>query len=108
LHCPNQWGLYDTYGNVEEYVWEWREDMTVGYDFLPAADSPDRIDERDGLLIARGGMGTSPIYSTGSSSLSYFEPGFELVSLTGPYLQGVRLVRTATDEDLANFPAANE
>jgi hypothetical protein len=60
------------------------------------------------LLLARGGFGPSPVYATGSASLDVFSPGFELFRLGGAYPQGVRLVRTATDADLANFPAANE
>lgn len=108
LHCPNQWGLYDTYGNVQEYVWEWVENTRVEYDFLPQEGDPDRIDTRDGVLLARGGFGPSPVYATGSSSLDVISPGFELMGFAEAYPQGVRLVRTATDEDLANHRAANE
>jgi hypothetical protein len=93
---------------VQEYVWEWVENTRVEYDFLPQEGDPDRIDTRDGVLLARGGFGPSPVYATGSSSLDVISPGFELMGFAEAYPQGVRLVRTATDEDLANHRAANE
>jgi serine/threonine protein kinase/formylglycine-generating enzyme required for sulfatase activity len=93
LKLPNAWGLFDTYGNVEEWCWDWWAEK-----FPPEKTDP-RGPQTGAKKTIRGGFFSSP--QTDFMRSDYrsvrWEPHIRL-----PHL-GLRVVFTATN---SNAPAA--
>lgn len=81
---PNEWGLYDTLGNLWEWVWDWRAD----YPTMPIKDpaGPHRGVER----VIRGGSFDDAARRVRAACRFGWHPGFRSGSL------GFRVVRRAS------------
>ena len=82
---PNAFGLYDMHGNA----WEWCGYMSRSEYANRGSVTVDPIDT-GGLAARRGGSYAHPIWGTYSASRHFLAPALQL------YLQGFRLVRTAS------------
>ena len=83
----NAWGLYDTHGNVSEWVWDW----FTGYTATPEIDprGPDAPDSGlSASRVVRGGSWFAQADFTRSAFRFNFNPGHLVDGL-----QGFRLVR---------------
>ena len=82
---PNSWGLFDMYGNAEEWVHNWYDYDRHFYDDTPQTDPSGPISGHDRIL--RGG---SSFYGAISASSAYsinYDPGYN------GYSSGMRLLK---------------
>ncbi len=82
LKNPNAWGLFDMYGNVCEWGWDWRGRPSGG-----RVDSPTATFE-DALRVKCGGSWSRDAHACRSSARAYSRPDFRLLNL------GFRLSRS--------------
>jgi formylglycine-generating enzyme required for sulfatase activity len=54
-YAPNPWGLYDTAGNVWEWVWDWYDSGYYGQLGSTTAVDPAGPSQRASLRVLRGG-----------------------------------------------------
>jgi formylglycine-generating enzyme required for sulfatase activity len=79
---PNRWGLYDMYGNVCEYCWDWQ----APYEAQSVKDPVGRSEGE--LRVLRGGACFYPAWSLRSAFHFGYRPGDRTDHI------GLRLVRT--------------
>lgn len=89
---PNPWGLYDTYGNVDEWCWDWH----IGSVFPTGLVDPvgPTVDVSGSDRIIRGG-------SSGQSVNNSFERPLGRVAYRRDNLTGLRLVRNDNSSRVA-------
>ena len=86
VYPANPWGLYDTAGNVWEWVADgWHDD----YDGAPDDETPWTTDERN-TRVLRGGFWGNGSRNLRSAARNDYNPGYRDDSI------GFRLARTLT------------
>jgi uncharacterized protein YjdB len=102
IYPPNDWGLYDMHGNVEEWCWDWFAMYTAGAVTDPHVDSPSAT--IGNYRIARGGAFLDEADDVRSASRNGWGPGTQHTNLEAfPYglpWMGFRIVLPYSDEIL--------